>query len=123
MLNINELSPLTLAFLGDAVYTLAVREYFVKEKKYNINRLNSLSIEYLSAVGQANTLKKISDVLTDTEKEYVRKGRNASKATVAKHASPEQYRLATGFECMIGYLSYTGQNERIQYLTDLILKK
>ena len=122
MVDIREQSPLSLAFVGDAVYSLAIREYLVQEKRYQINKLNKMTVNYVSAKGQFMALGLISEILTEAEQDMVRRGKNASKASVAKHASVEEYRSSTGFECLLGYLKLTGQDKRIKYLVDYILE-
>ncbi len=121
MVDIREQSPLAMAFVGDAVYSLLIREYLVKHKRYKINTLNRLSVKYVSAHGQFMALQLLQDVLTDEEKAIAKRGQNTSKATVAKHATVEEYRASTGFECMLGWLKLTDQNERIEYLVDYII--
>ena len=122
MVDIREQSPLSLAFVGDAVYSLLIREYFVSNKRYNINTLNKLTVKYVSAKGQFKALELIRDILTEEEASYARRGQNASKASVAKHASVEEYRASTGFESLMGYLKLTGQDDRIKYIVDFILE-
>lgn len=122
MVDIREQSPLTLAFVGDAVYTLLIREHIATDKRQPINKLNQLSVKYISAKGQFMALGLITGILTEEEQNMVRRGKNASKASVAKHASVEEYRSSTGFECMLGYLKLTGQDERIKYLVDYIFE-
>ena len=121
MVDIREQSPLAMAFVGDAVYSLLIREYLVKHKRYKINTLNRLSVKYVSAHGQFMALGILQDVLTEEEKRMVKRGQNTSKATVAKHATVEEYRASTGFECMLGWLKLTDQTERIEYLVDYII--
>lgn len=122
MVDIREQSPLSLAFVGDAVYSLSIREHFVKGKRYNINVLNKMTVKYVSAHGQFMALELIKDMLTEEEAAWAKRGQNASKASVAKHASVEEYRASTGFECMLGYLKVTEQNERIEYIVSYILE-
>ncbi|MBR5520613.1 MAG: cysteine--tRNA ligase [Oscillospiraceae bacterium] len=122
MVDIREQSPLSMAFVGDAVYSLLIREYLVKHKRYKINTLNQMSVKYVSAHGQFMALEILQDVLTDEEKRMVKRGQNTSKATVAKNATVEEYRASTGFECMLGWLKLSGQEERIEYLVDYIIK-
>ncbi|MBP1551633.1 MAG: cysteine--tRNA ligase [Oscillospiraceae bacterium] len=122
MVDIREQSPLTLAFVGDAVYTLLIREHIATDKRQPINKLNQLSVKYISAKGQFMALGLITEILTEEEQNMVRRGKNASKASVAKHASVEEYRSSTGFECMLGYLKLTGQADRIKYLVDYIFE-
>ncbi|MDD6187613.1 MAG: ribonuclease III domain-containing protein [Oscillospiraceae bacterium] len=121
MVDLREQSPLTLAFVGDAVYTLRIREHLATEKRYNINRLNQLTVKYVSAKGQFEAMKIIEPLLSEEEKRIAKRGRNTSKATVAKHASVEEYRTSTGFECLFGYLELSGKQDRIKELTDCII--
>lgn len=122
MIDIREQSPLALAFVGDAVYSLKIREHIVNEKRHPVSKLNSISVQYVSAKGQYSALKLIEHMLTEDESAWVRRGRNTTKTTVSKHADPEEYRASTGFECMLGYLELTGQKDRIEFLVDYILK-
>ncbi|MBQ7902744.1 MAG: cysteine--tRNA ligase [Oscillospiraceae bacterium] len=122
MVDIREQSPLSLAFVGDAVYSLSIREHFVKSKRYNINVLNKMTVKYVSAHGQFMALELIKDMLTEEESAWAKRGQNASKASVAKHASVAEYRASTGFECMLGYLKVTEQDERIEYIVSYILE-
>ena len=122
MVDVREQSPLALAFVGDAVYTLLIREHIATDKRQPINKLNQLSVKYISAKGQFMALGLITEILTEAEQNMVRRGKNASKASVAKHASVEEYRSSTGFECMLGYLKLTGQADRIKYLVDYIFE-
>ena len=122
MVDIREQSPLSLAFVGDAVYSLYIREYFVKTKRYNINTLNKMTVQYVSAHGQFMALELIKDMLTEEESGFAKRGQNASKASVAKHASVAEYRASTGFECLLGYLELTGQRERIEHIIGFILE-
>ena len=122
MVDIREQSPLSLAFVGDAVYSLIIREHFVTSKRYNINTLNKMTVKYVSAHGQFKALELIKDLLTEEETAFTKRGQNASKASVAKHASVAEYRASTGFECLLGYLKLTGQDERIAYLVGYIIE-
>ncbi len=122
MVDIREQSPLSLAFVGDAVYSLLIREHFVKSKRYNINTLNKMTVQYVSARGQFMALELIKDILTEEETSFAKRGQNASKASVAKHASVAEYRASTGFECLLGYLKVTGQDDRIAYLVSYIIE-
>lgn len=123
MVDIREQSPLAMAFVGDAVYSLLIREHLVTDKRHPINKLNKMSVNYVSAKGQFLALELIGELLTEEEANMVRRGKNSSKASVAKHASVEEYRASTGFECLLGYLKLTNQDERIKYLVNYILEK
>ena len=122
MVDIREQSPLSLAFVGDAVYSLLIREKLVTTKRYQINKLNKITISYVSAKGQFAALDIINDMLTEDEQNMVRRGKNASKASVSKHATAEEYRASTGFECLMGYLKLTGQEQRIDTLVSFIME-
>lgn len=121
MVDIKEQSPLTLAFVGDAVYSLLIRQHLATQKRYTIHTLHYMAVQYVSAKGQFAALKLIEDMLTDEEKTLVKRGQNSSKATVSKHATPQEYRASTGFECLIGYLQLCGRQDRINEIVDYIL--
>ncbi len=123
MIDIKEQSPLSLAFVGDAVYSLSIRQRIVNRKKMSLGKLNSIAIRYVSATGQYEALKLLENVLTPEEADWVRRGRNSSKSTVPKNADTMEYRASTGFECMLGYLFLSGETKRIDYLVDYILEK
>lgn len=122
MVDIREQSPLAMAFVGDAVYSLLIREHLVTDKRHPINKLNKMSVNYVSAKGQFMALELITPLLTEEEANMVRRGKNTSKASVAKHASVEEYRASTGFECLIGYLRLTDRQDRINQLVDYIVE-
>ncbi|MDO5603189.1 MAG: ribonuclease III domain-containing protein [Oscillospiraceae bacterium] len=117
-IDIREYSPLALAFAGDGVLELLVRGRAVREHRLSPGRLHALCVKYVSAKGQALGLAAVEPLLTEREKDVVRRGKNASKATVAKHATAEEYRASTGFEALLGYLYLTGENQRIEELFD-----
>ncbi|MEG0091187.1 MAG: ribonuclease III domain-containing protein [Oscillospiraceae bacterium] len=122
MVDIKEQSPLALAFVGDGVYSLLIREHLVTDKRHPVNKLHKMAVEYVSAKGQFLALELIGDILTEDEANIIRRGKNTSKASVAKHASVEEYRASTGFECLLGYLRLTGQNDRVNFLVNYILE-
>ena len=110
------LSPVTLAFLGDAVYSLFVREGLVLEKDCSAGVLQKLSCEKVSARGQNLLLEKIQPVLTEEELAVFKRGRNAKKPTRSKSASVAEYNNSTGREALLGYLYLIGEYERIAEL-------
>ncbi|MEG2929084.1 MAG: ribonuclease III domain-containing protein [Oscillospiraceae bacterium] len=122
MVDIREQSPLALAFVGDGVYSLLIREHLVTDKRHPVSKLHKMAVEYVSAKGQFLALELIGDILTEDEANIIRRGKNTSKASVAKHASVEEYRASTGFECLLGYLRLTGQNDRVNFLVNYILE-
>lgn len=110
------MNAVTLAFIGDAVYSLYVRESLVFAADYRSGELQKLSSERVSAKGQAKLAGEIFDKLTETEKEVFLRGRNAKKPTKSKNASVAEYNISTGFEAVIGYLYLIGDYARIDAL-------
>ena len=96
---------LIMAYLGDAVYELYVREYLINKGISNVNDLQKESLKYVSATSQKNILEELinNNILTGEEQEIVRKGRNAPSHK-SKSTDIVTYHKATGFECLIGYL-------------------
>lgn len=116
---INELSPLTWAYIGDAVYELYIRENLVNNTKLKPHKLHIESIKYVKASAQARILKSIEEELTEREKEIVRRGRNTKNHHLPKNAEVNDYMYSTAFEGLIGYLYLTKQENRLKE----ILKK
>lgn len=110
------LSPVVLAFIGDAVYSLYVRENLVFNSDYKTGTLQKLSSEKVSAKGQSLLFLKLQDKFTAEENEIFHRGRNAKKPTKSKNASVAEYNTSTGFEAVIGYLYLTGNYARIDEL-------
>lgn len=110
------MSPVALAFVGDAVYTLFVREKFLRSADYPPVTLQKLTAEEVSAHGQNALLERISPRFNEAEADVFRRGRNAKKATKAKHASVAEYNNSTGVEAVLGYLYLTGQTQRLNEL-------
>lgn len=117
--NVSELSPGTLAFVGDAVYGLFVRTLLA-----GVNRpageLHKMSLEYVAAPMQAQAFKKIAPLLTETEHDIFRRGRNLHVNNVPKSATPAQYHTATGLECLFGFLYLSGNTDRAKELFAVI---
>ena len=116
---VNELSPLTWAYVGDAVYELYIRENLVNNTKLKPHKLHIESIKYVKASAQAEILKSIEAELTEREKEVVRRGRNTKNHHLPKNAEINDYMYSTAFEGLIGYLYLTKQEDRLKE----ILKK
>ncbi len=114
------LSPLQLAYIGDGVYELFIRTYMLN-KKLSVRVLHKLSTEYVKASSQANIIHKLDHILTDKEKQVVKSGRNAKSGTMAKNASVIDYKYATGFEALIGYLFLHKEDVRLgQIFSEII---
>lgn len=110
------MNPIVLAFVGDAVYTLCIREKLALESTEKTGELNRRASEKVSAHGQSEALARILPLLTEEECDIFRRGRNAKKPTKSKNATVGEYVRSTGFEALIGYLYLTGQTERMQQL-------
>lgn len=113
-----QISPVTLAFVGDAVYTLYVREREVLRCEGKLSDLQKRSTAAVSAKGQSDLLLKIEGMFTPEEEEIYHRGRNAKKSTKSKNASVADYNRSTGFEAVLGYLYVTGQYARIAQLAE-----
>ena len=107
------LSPVTLAFVGDAVYSLYVRSRLTLSTDFGTGTLQKLTSAEVSAHGQSALLEKIMLKFTQEEEAVFKRGRNAKKATKSKSASVAEYNRSTGFEAVLGYLYLTGQYQRI----------
>ena len=110
------ISPVVLAFVGDAVYSLYVREKLVKKSDYKTDVLQKMSSQIVSAHGQSSLLEKLLPLFTEEEEDIFRRGRNAKKSTRSKNASVGEYNRSTGFEAVLGYLYLTGKCARIEFL-------
>lgn len=118
--DIHEMSPLALAFVGDAVLELLVRAKLVGTTRLQPNRLHTVATHYVSAHAQSRELEILEPLLTESEANVLRRGKNASKASVAKHATVQEYRASTGFECLLGWLYLQGRTDRVQELFDAL---
>jgi len=119
----NSYSPLVLAYLGDAVYELMIRARVVNQGSMQVNKLHKKSADLVKARTQAELLKLLEPELTLEELAVYKRGRNAKSATMAKHATMADYRMATGFEALIGYLFLTEQFPRMAELVSKGLEK
>ena len=117
------LHPLVLAYIGDAVYEVYIRTMLVINKKTNVNMLHKMSIKYVNAKAQSDIIHRIMDKLTQDEQDVVRRGRNAKSATAPKHAEITDYRYSTGYEALIGYLYLTNDIERLKYILRLSVEE
>lgn len=116
------ISPLTLAFIGDAVYEVFVRTYLLSENKsMKVQQLHLKTVGYVKAKAQSNYAKVILDLLNEDEMAVFKRGRN-TKSSTPKNADVGEYRWATGFEAIIGYLYISGKTERLNYLLNKIIE-
>ena len=107
------LPGLTLAYLGDCVYELVIRSMLVESGITHVSELNKAAVSYVRAGAQAELMQKIEPLLDEDEKAVYHRGRNAKSASIPKNASVAEYRAATGFEALIGYLYLSGRHDRI----------
>ena len=106
-------SPLTLAYLGDAVYELVIRTALVKKGNCPVHQLHKSASSLVKASAQSEMMEVLDPVLTEEEHQIYKRGRNAHSPTMAKNATMSDYRRATGFEALMGYLFLKGDYERM----------
>lgn len=114
-----EFSPLVLSYIGDAVYELIIRSILVSMGNRPVNRLNKDATSLVKASAQSEIIKLISDSLSDKEYTVFKRGRNSSPHTMAKNASMTDYKYATGFEALIGFLYLDNRCDRALELVKL----
>ena len=119
---INTMSPLVWAYIGDSIYELYIRMHLVNNTKSKPHKLHIESIKYVKAKAQAEILQRIQDKLTDKEKEIVKRGRNAENHHLPKNATVQEYMYSTGFETLIGYLYLTKQDERLKEILNMCIE-
>lgn len=118
--NPNMINPLSLAFVGDAVYTLEVRRRLTLDSLRHVNDLHKESVKYVNAASQSQAVKKLLPVLTEEEESIFKRGRNAHAGHTPKNQSEGDYHYATGLEALFGYLYLNGKSERIKELFEII---
>ena len=106
-------SPLALAYMGDAVYEVLIRTRVMNRGSMQVNKMHKKSASLVKAEAQARMIQALQEELTEEETAVYKRGRNAHSASSAKNASIRDYRMATGFEALVGYLYLTGQYERL----------
>ncbi len=120
---LKEYNPLVLAFLGDAVHTQFVREHIVLSHTYSAGAMHKESAKFCSAIAQSKTFDKIVETLTELEKEFAMRARNAKNSHVAKNASLIDYKKATAYEALIGFLYLSGQFERMRHFLEISMEQ
>jgi len=116
-------SPLVLAYIGDAVYELMIRSKVINRGSMQVNKMHKHSAALVKASAQAQMIKTLEEELTEEELAVYKRGRNAKSATMAKNATMIDYRMATGFEALVGWLFLTGAYERLVELVSGGLKR
>ncbi|MBP1043411.1 Mini-ribonuclease 3 [Vagococcus sp. BWB3-3] len=119
------LNGLALAYVGDAIYEIYIRDYLIRQGQTKPNMLHRQATTYVSAKAQSYLMKEMmaAEVLTEEELVMYKRGRNAKSHTSAKNADITTYRVSTGFEALFGYLHLTEQKERLETLVHWCIKK
>ena len=118
-MNPDNLSPLNLAYLGDAVHELLIRTSVIAQGNRPVNKLNKAGVKQARASAQSRFYHILEEVLTEDELAVMKRGRNAKSFSRAKNATMSDYRRATGVEALFGYLYLQGKTDRIKELYDL----
>lgn len=119
---VNMLSPLVWAYIGDGIFETFIRMNLVNNSNAKPHKLHIESIKYVKAKAQAEILEKIQDKLTEKEIEITKRGRNVQNHHVAKNASTADYSKSTAFEALIGYLYLTKQDKRLKEILNLCIE-
>ncbi len=121
-MDIKMINVITLAYLGDAIYEVYIREKMIKEAPLKVEQLQKKAINYVSAKAQAKILSNLIDTnaLTDEELDIVKRGRNYKRSSHPKNTDIITYKLSTGFETLIGYLYLSGKKTRLREILELI---
>lgn len=120
---INNLNPLTWAYIGDAVYELYIREKLIETTNLKPHKLHIEAVKKVKAEAQANILQKIEEKLNEEEKEIVRRTRNTKNHHLPKNSNIKEYMYATAFEGLVGYLYLTGKEERLKQILNYCIEK
>lgn len=115
-------SPAQLAYAGDAVYELLVRSYIINNHEYSVNQMHRQAIKFVRAKAQADLIKQLNSILTEEEIRLVKRGRNAKVTSSPKNADLMDYRYATGFETLFGYLYLNDELDRLMVLFNKIIE-
>lgn len=110
------LPPLTLAYVGDSVYEIFVRQRLLERGMVKVNDLHKGALRYVKATAQAAALAYLHPTLTEQEQDVARRGRNAKSHAAPKGTDPAEYAASTGFETLVGFLHMAGQDERLSQL-------
>ena len=121
--NVKLMQPLVLAFVGDAVHTLFVRQHMATSGDYKVNQLNRMVKEKVNAGKQCQVFKAIEPLLSEEEHDIAYRARNSVKGQGAKNYSPIEYNYATAFEALVGYLYLSEQKQRLEFVLEFSLKE
>jgi len=111
--DVKMMAPLVLAYMGDAVYEAFIRNYLIKRSKVSVNELHKAATKFVKAKAQAEIVHALESELTEDEWVVIKRGRNQKSATTPKNAVLIDYKYATGFEALLGYLFFCGKTDRL----------
>lgn len=117
--DLNQYSPLVMAYIGDTVFELYVRTIVVLEGNAPVHKLHKRSVSFVKAKSQSDIIHRILDILSPEEQDIVRRGRNAKSGSIPKNADVTEYKYATGFEALIGYLYLSRNYTRLMEILKL----
>lgn len=120
---VNNMAPLVLAYIGDAVYEVFIRTLLISEGNVPVHKLHQRSINFVKAKAQSDIIHRIMEKLEPDELDIVRRGRNAKSGTIPKNADVTEYKYATGFESLIGYLYLKKRNERLMEVLNMAISE
>ena len=118
-INPREYSPLALAYIGDTVYDLFIRTKVIAKGNRHVTEMHKESVSFVKAHSQSVSAYALESELTEDELRVLKWGRNAKSNTTPKNADVTEYRMATGFETLVGYLYISGEDERLTYLLEI----
>ena len=121
-IDVNQMSPLVWAYIGDSVYEQYIRDYLVTNTKYKPHKLHVEATKFVKAAVQARILELLEKDLTEEEKEIVRRARNTKNHHLPKNSNVQEYMYATAFEGLIGYLYLSKNTKRLNEILELSLK-
>ena len=120
--NLNSIPTLNLAFIGDGVFDLLVREHLVRSSSAHVGELNKAKVDMVNCRSQAEYMQRLLPALTEEEAEIYKRGRNTKVNSASKHSTISDYHAATGLEALFGYLYLKGETGRINELFTLIIE-
>jgi ribonuclease-3 family protein len=115
------MNPLKLAFLGDAIYEAYIRYYIISKHVLTTSEMSKMAVRYVNAEAQAYIVSQLKDVFTEAEWTMLKRGRNQKTGSRPKHASVSDYRYATGFEALLGYLYVLDEKDRIYEIVGMAI--
>ncbi len=116
------IAPLTLAYMGDAVFETYIRQYLIENNKLLLKDFHNRAVSYVKAEAQAEIVGQLKESLTQEEWSIIKKGRNQKTTRVPKNVKVADYKHATGFETLLGYLFFNNSFERLMEIMDMSVK-